>query len=48
MAIGQEKAKGSLSLFLLKALNRSVEQDTIEATIDETDAIFPENRPAIA
>src|SRR5215469_5751165 len=38
LAIAPEKAHGSL--FLLKGLDRGVEQDTIEATIGETDVIL--------
>src|SRR2546422_4708330 len=38
LAIGPEKADGPL--FLLKGLDRGMEQDTIEATIIETDFIF--------
>src|SRR5207253_6351689 len=38
LAIGPEKADGPL--FLLKGLDRGMEQDTIEATIIETDVIL--------
>jgi hypothetical protein len=38
LAIGPEKAHGSL--FLWKGLDRGVQQDTIEATIGETDVIL--------
>ena len=38
LPIAPEKAHGSL--FLLKRLDRGVEQDTIEATIGETQSIF--------
>ena len=38
LTIGPEKADGPL--FLLKGLDRSMEQDTIEATIGETDVIL--------
>ena len=38
LAIGPEKSHGAL--FLLKRLDRGVEQDTIEATIGETDVIL--------
>jgi len=38
LAIGPEKAYGTL--FLLKGLDRGMEQDTIEATIVESDVIL--------
>jgi hypothetical protein len=38
LAIDIEKADGTL--FLLKGLNRGMEQDTVEATIGETDVIL--------